>query len=346
MKSPKIVVTGGAGYIGSHTVACLLEQGYEVVIIDNLCNSDKTVLNGIATVTGIAPSLYEIDLRDYDRLQQLFQEHKDIAAVIHFAALKAVGESVEQPLRYYENNLYALINLLRGMQQYRIPNLIFSSSATVYGEPDSLPIEEHHPVKPATSPYGNTKKIGEDIIRDLSKSSEAFQAISLRYFNPIGAHPSGALGERPQGIPNNLMPYITQTAAGLREQLKVFGDDYDTKDGTAVRDYIHVVDLAEAHVNALQRLLQNKQESKFEVFNLGTGHGFTVLEVIHSFEKANGIKLPYCIVGRRPGDVPQTYAATQKANQALNWKAERSLDDMTASAWQWEQQLRGIKANT
>ncbi len=346
MKLPKIAVTGGAGYIGSHTVACLQEQGYEVLIIDNLCNSSKEVLNGIATVTGTAPALYEIDLRDFSRLAQLFQAHSDIAAVIHFAALKAVGESVEQPLRYYENNLYALINLLRCMQQYQVPNLIFSSSATVYGEPDSLPIEEHHPVKPATSPYGNTKKIGEDIIRDVSRANEGFNAISLRYFNPIGAHPSGALGERPQGIPNNLMPYITQTAAGLREELQVFGNDYDTKDGTAVRDYIHVVDLAEAHVKALERLLQNEQDDRFEVFNLGTGNGFTVLEVIHSFEKVNGIKLPYRIVDRRSGDVPQTYAATQKANQALRWKAERGLDDMTASAWQWEQQLRGIKPAT
>ncbi|HKK78658.1 MAG TPA: UDP-glucose 4-epimerase GalE [Phaeodactylibacter sp.] len=342
MKSSKIVVTGGTGYIGSHTAACLLEQGYEVILIDNLSNSDKTVLKGIATVTGVAPALQEIDLRDFSRLEQFFCGEKDIAAVIHFAALKAVGESVEQPLDYYENNLYALINLLRCMQQQQVPNLIFSSSATVYGEPESLPIEEHHPVKPATSPYGNTKKIGEDIIRDVSKSSEGFQAISLRYFNPIGAHPSGALGERPQGIPNNLMPYITQTAAGIRKELQVFGDDYDTKDGTAVRDYIHVVDLAEAHVKAVERLLQNKQESPFEVFNLGTGNGFTVLEVIHSFEKANGIKLLYRIVGRRPGDVLQTYAATQKANQELNWTAKRSLDEMTYSAWQWEQRLRRL----
>lgn len=342
MKSSKIVVTGGTGYIGSHTAACLLEQGYEVILIDNLSSSDKTVLKGIATVTGLEPALQEIDLRDFNRLEQFFREEKGIAAVIHFAALKAVGESVEQPLDYYENNLYALINLLRCMQQQKVSNLIFSSSATVYGEPESLPIEEHHPVKPATSPYGNTKKIGEDIIRDVSKSSEGFQAISLRYFNPIGAHPSGALGERPQGIPNNLMPYITQTAAGIRKELQVFGDDYDTKDGTAVRDYIHVVDLAEAHVKAVERLLQNKQESPFEVFNLGTGNGFTVLEVIHSFEKANGIKLPYRIVGRRPGDVPQTYASTQKANQVLNWAAKRSLDEMTYSAWQWEQRLRRL----
>lgn len=317
-----------------------MEQGYEVILIDNLSNSERDVLRGIAAITGSEPSFREIDMRDGDALDNFFSKNRDIGAVIHFAALKAVGESVERPVYYYQNNLFSMVNLLRCMQKYCIPHLIFSSSATVYGEPDSLPIKEHHPVKPAMSPYGNTKKICEDIISDSARANAWFNAISLRYFNPIGAHPSGKIGELPKGVPNNLMPFITQTAAGIREELLIFGNDYATPDGTAVRDYIHVVDLAEAHVKALERLLQNNQQSNYEVFNLGTGNGFSVLEVIRSFEKTSGLKLPYRMVGRRPGDVEQTYASTELANRELNWSAKRCLDEMTTSAWQWEQRLR------
>ncbi len=284
-----------------------------------------------------------VDMCHEDRLDAFFAECPDIIAVIHFAALKAVGESVHRPVFYYHNNLTALLNLLGCMEKYRVPNLIFSSSATVYGEADSLPIGEQHPVKPALSPYGNTKQICEEIIRDAANVNTGFHAISLRYFNPIGAHESGQIGELPLGVPNNLMPFITQTAAGIREELLVFGDDYDTPDGTAVRDYIHVADLAEAHVKALDRLLEKKQQANYEVFNLGTGKGYSVLEVIRSFEKTSGMKLPFRIVARRPGDVPQMYASTQLANRELGWEARRGLDEMTASAWNWEQQLRGIQ---
>lgn len=339
MKNSRILITGGTGYIGSHTVVSLMEQGYEIAIIDNLSNSEREVLNGIAAITGKSPLLYEIDMRDSNALDHFFSNNRDIGAVIHFAALKAVGESVERPLHYYQNNLFSLVNLLKSMQQYLIPNLIFSSSATVYGEPDGLPIEENHQVKPASSPYGNTKKVGEDIIQDMSRANTWFNAISLRYFNPIGAHESGMIGELPKGVPNNLMPFITQTATGLREELLVFGGDYSTSDGTAVRDYIHVVDLAEAHVKALERLLRKGQKSNYEVFNLGTGSGFSVLQVIQSFEQTSGLKLSYRIVDRRPGDVEQNYACTKLANLELGWKASRSLDEMTASAWKWEQQL-------
>lgn len=291
---------------------------------------------------GKVPTLWEIDMQDRDQLDDFFAKNPDISAVIHFAALKAVGESVAQPLQYYGNNLFSLINLLRCMQDWKIPNLIFSSSATIYGEPDSLPIEEHHPVKPATSPYGNTKKISEDIIRDTAAANAEFNAISLRYFNPIGAHESAAIGELPLGVPNNLMPFITQTAAGMQKELLVFGDDYQTPDGTAIRDYIHVVDLARAHVKAVERLLAKRQKTNYEVFNLGTGMGHSVLEVIHSFEKTSGRKLLYRIVGRRPGDIEQMYASTTLANQELGWKAEKNLDEMTASAWKWEKKIRGV----
>lgn len=312
------------------------------MLLDNLCNSDKNVLKGIEAITGKKLVLHEIDMRDENAMDAFFAEYRDIGAVIHFAALKAVGESVQRPVLYYQNNLASLLNLLRCMEKHRIPNLIFSSSATVYGEPDSLPIEEEHPVKPALSPYGNTKQICEEIIRDTAAVSDWFNAVSLRYFNPTGAHGSGEIGELPLGVPNNLMPFITQTAAGIREELLVFGDDYETPDGTAVRDYIHVVDLAEAHVKALGRLLEKKQKANFEIFNLGTGHGYSVLDVIHSFEKTSGVKLPFRIVARRQGDVPQMYASTRLANRELDWKALRGLDEMTASAWNWEQRVRGL----
>jgi UDP-glucose 4-epimerase len=342
MKEPKILVTGGMGYIGSHTCVCLIEEGYEVVIIDNLCNSSKDTLDGIESITGVRPEFIELDMRDPDLMDSFFDTHLNIRAAIHFAALKAVGESVEKPALYYQNNLYSLINLLRSMQKYGIPNLIFSSSATVYGEADTLPILETHPVKPASSPYGNTKQICEEIMRDTAGIDDQLNVISLRYFNPIGAHESAKIGELPSGIPNNLMPFITQTAAGIRKELMVFGDDYDTPDGTAVRDYIHVVDLADAHVKAVARLINRKQHSNFEIFNLGTGNGFSVLEVIQSFERTSGIKLPYKIVERRAGDVPQMWAATELANKELEWKANRTLDDMTKSSWNWEKYVRKI----
>jgi UDP-glucose 4-epimerase len=336
METKKILVTGGAGFIGSHTALSLMQQGFEPILLDNLCNSDRSVLDGIEAIAGKRPALHEIDMCDASALDAFFSDCPDISAVIHFAALKAVGESVQRPVVYYQNNLGAMLHLLQCMEKYHVPNLIFSSSATVYGEPDRLPIEEEDPVKPALSPYGNTKQICEEIIRDLAAVNDGFSAISLRYFNPIGAHESGLIGERPQGVPNNLMPFITQTAAGLREELLVFGNDYDTPDGTAVRDYIHVVDLAEAHVKALNRLLGQKQKSNYEVFNLGTGKGFSVLQVIQSFEKTTGLKLPFRIVPRRAGDVPQMYASTQKANEELDWTAVRDLDTMTSSAWNWE----------
>lgn len=342
MNTKKILVTGGTGFIGSHTAVSLMEQGYEPVLLDNLCNSQKDVLNGIEAITGKKPHFEKIDLCDASALDAFFADCPDISAVIHFAALKAVGESVEHPVRYYQNNLDALLNLIQCMEKYRVPNLIFSSSATVYGEADTLPIEEQHPVKPPLSPYGNTKQICEEIIRDLAAVSDWLHAVSLRYFNPVGAHASGEIGELPRGIPNNLMPFITQTAAGIRQELLVFGDDYDTPDGTAIRDYIHVVDIAEAHVKALERLLEQKQKSSYEVFNLGTGKGYSVLEVIRSFEKTSGVKLPYRIVARRPGDVPQMYASTTLANRELGWKARHNLDEMTAAAWNWEQRVRGV----
>ena len=342
MRNSKILVTGGTGYIGSHTTISLIEQGYEVILIDNLSNSDIQVIDRIQAITGVRPDFHKIDLKDYQRLDTFFSNHKDITSVIHFAALKAVKESVEQPCNYYRNNLFSLINLIDAMQKHGVRKLVFSSSATVYGVPSQLPLEEHHPVKPALSPYGNTKKICEDIIEDVCKVHPDFEAVSLRYFNPIGAHASGLIGEMPNGIPNNLMPFITQTAVGIRKELLVFGDDYDTSDGTAVRDYIHVVDLADAHIKTLERLLRSEQNSNYEIFNLGTGKGSSVLEVIQSFETMSGIQLPYRIVERRDGDVEQMYASTKLANQALNWKAKYNLDDMTASAWKWETYIRSL----
>lgn len=330
----KILVTGGLGFIGSHTVVELQNQGFDVVIIDNLSNSKIEVLEGITNITGKKPEFYEFDLLNKDKTFQLFAQNK-IDGVIHFAASKAVGESVEKPLMYYENNLGSLINILNGMQLGQCQNIIFSSSCTVYGQADQLPITENAPLKPAESPYGNTKKISEDILTDTTKSTD-LQAIALRYFNPIGAHPSAEIGELPLGVPNNLIPFVTQTAAGIRQQLSVFGDDYPTPDGTAIRDYIHVVDLAKAHIAALKRLLNKENKSPIEFFNVGTGKGSSVLEVIHAFENATGQKLNYKIVGRRAGDITAAYADTSLVNKELDWKTELSLEDALRDAWRWQ----------
>ncbi len=336
----KILVTGGLGFIGSHTVVELQNKGFEVVIIDNLSNSSENVLNGITTITGKKPIFEKLDLRDKERVQDFFVKYDDIEGVIHFAASKAVGESVENPLLYYENNLGVLVYLLQELTKKNKARFIFSSSCTVYGQADVMPITENAPVKPAESPYGNTKQVGEEIIKDTCNVNPSLSAIALRYFNPVGAHPSIEIGELPIGVPQNLVPFITQTGVGLREQLSVFGDDYPTEDGTCVRDYIHVVDVAKAHVIALQRLLEDKNNENYEVFNLGTGKGSSVLEVIHSFENVSGEKLNYKIAARRSGDVIQAYADTQKANEVLGWKAESSLDEAMKSAWDWEQKIR------
>ena len=336
----KILVTGGLGFIGSHTVVELQNEGFEVVVVDNLSNSSLDVLDGIEAITGKKPIFEQFDLRNKPKVQDFFQKHSDVAGVIHFAASKAVGESVEKPLLYYENNLGVLVYILQELKKKGRASFIFSSSCTVYGQADTMPITEAAPVKPAESPYGNTKQVGEEIIRDTCKVNPDLKAIALRYFNPIGAHPSGKIGELPIGVPQNLVPFITQTGIGLREQLSVFGDDYPTEDGTCIRDYIHVVDLAKAHVAALQRLLKGKNESNYEVFNLGTGKGSSVLEVIQSFERVSGEKLNYKIVDRRPGDVIQAYADTKKANEVLGWKAKSSLDDAMKSAWEWEKIVR------
>lgn len=337
----KILVTGGLGFIGSHTVVELQNKGFEVVIIDNLSNSSREVLDGITKITGKKSEFIKMDLRDKADVIDFFKTHKEVSGVIHFAASKAVGESVEKPLLYYENNLGTLVYILQELLKKGESHFIFSSSCTVYGQADELPITESAPVKSAESPYGNTKQIGEEIIRDTCKVKKELQAIALRYFNPVGAHASGEIGELPLGVPQNLIPYITQTAMGMRDQLSVYGDDYPTKDGTAVRDYIHVVDLAKAHVIALQRLIDKKNESNYEVFNIGTGTGSSVLEVIESFEKVTGKKLKYKIVGRREGDVVAAYADTTKANEELGWKAEKTLDEALDSAWKWEQKVRG-----
>lgn len=335
----KILVTGGTGYIGSHTSVELINRGFEVIIIDNLSNSSIDVLDGIKAITGTKPDFHKIDLSDANLTADFFKTQKNIDGIIHFAAYKAVGESVNCPLKYYHNNIFSLINLLRGMHENNIPNFVFSSSCTVYGEPQILPVKETEPVKKAISPYGNTKQISEEIISDFITSNNGFKAILLRYFNPIGAHESGLIGELPLGVPNNLVPYITQTAIGKRAVLNVFGNDYNTPDGTCIRDYIHVCDLAEAHVVALNRMLNDKTKQNCEVFNLGTGHGFSVLEVIQSFEKVTGQKLNYKIVKRRAGDVEKVFADTQLANTELGWKTKRSLDEMMLSAWIWEQNL-------
>lgn len=334
----KILVTGGTGYIGSHTAVELQLQGVEVVIIDNLSNSHIDVVDRITEITGIRPEFHLFDLIDREKTSEFFCNHRDIDGIIHFAAFKAVGESMADPLMYYRNNLESLINILQGMKDNGIKNLVFSSSCTVYGQPDELPVKETSPVKEAWSPYGNTKQMSEQIIR-FAVEAYGLKTIALRYFNPIGAHDSALIGELPLGVPNNLVPFITQTAIGLRPSLSVFGSDYDTPDGTAVRDYIHVVDLAQAHVVAVNRMIGDKGKSDFEIFNLGTGNGFSVLEVIQSFEKMTGQKLNYKIVGRRPGDVEKVWADTAYANTELGWKAVKSLDEMMGSAWKWEQVL-------
>ncbi len=336
----KVLVTGGLGFIGSHTVVELHNAGFEAVIIDNLSNSSISVLDGIEKIIGKKPLFEKIDLREKAAVQQFFAQHKDLVGVIHFAASKAVGESVENPLLYYENNLNTLVYILQELSQIPEANFIFSSSCTVYGQAEKMPITEDASVQPAMSPYGNTKQIGEEIITDTAKVTN-INSILLRYFNPIGAHPSAEIGELPNGVPQNLVPFITQTAMGLRHQLSVYGNDYPTPDGTAIRDYIHVVDLAKAHVVALQRLLNKQNTEKVETFNLGTGTGSSVLEVIQAFEKVSGQKLPYQIVGRREGDITSAYANTDKANTVLGWKAELTLEESLASAWKWEQKIRG-----
>ena len=334
-----ILVTGGLGYIGSHAATLLLEKGYDVVIVDNLSNSRKEILSGIGKITGKKPKVYFEDLKNPAVPEKIMKEN-DIKAVIHFAAYKAVGESVEKPLMYYENNLFSLINTLKEGLNSGVKNFIFSSSCTVYGEPDELPVTEESPVVKAESPYGNTKKVAEEILIDLTNAEKSFNVISLRYFNPIGAHPTALIGELPLGVPNNLVPFITQTAYGIREQLKVFGSDYNTPDGTPIRDYIDIMDLVEAHIVALERLFAAKNESNFEVFNLGTGKGRSVLEVINAFEKATGVKLNYVITDRRPGDVEKIWADPTKANKVLGWKAKRSLEDSLKTAWEWENYYR------
>lgn len=336
----KILVTGGLGFIGSHTVVELQNKGFEVVIIDDLSNSSEKVLDGIVAITGTKPTFEKFDLKEKSKVQDFFKRHSNIAGVIHFAASKAVGESVEKPLLYYENNIGTLVYLLQELSALQKANFIFSSSCTVYGQADKMPITESAPVKEAESPYGNTKQMGEEIIRDTCKVVPALNAIALRYFNPMGAHPSTEIGELPIGVPQNLVPFITQTGAGIREQLSVFGGDYPTADGTCIRDYIHVVDLAKAHVVALERLIASNNDSNYEVFNVGTGTGSSVLEAIQSFERVSGRKLNYKIVDRRAGDITSAYADTTKANTVLGWKAESTLDEAMKSAWDWEQKIR------
>lgn len=336
----KILVTGGLGYIGSHTVVELQQAGFEVCIIDDLSNAQSDVADQIQAISGVQPQFDKLDLRVKADVVDYFERNR-IDGIIHFAASKAVGESVENPLLYYENNLNTLVYLLQACNKHSIHNFIFSSSCTVYGEPDTLPIVEEAPVKPAVSPYGNTKQIAEEILLDTCRAGE-LQCISLRYFNPIGAHPSAKIGELPKGTPQNLVPFITQTAAGLREQLSVFGDDYPTADGSCIRDYIHVVDLAVAHVVALQRLMDGGNQEQYEVFNLGTGRGSSVLEVVNAFESVTGQKLNYQIVDRRPGDVIAVYADTNKAKQVLGWQTERSMEEALRSAWEWERKIRNI----
>lgn len=343
MGKHKILVTGGTGYIGSHTVVELQQQGYEVVIVDNLSNSSIEVLDKIEKITNTRPDFEQFDLANEVLTAGFFQRRADIAGIIHFAAFKAVGESMQKPLNYYRNNIMSLINLLEGMKTIGIPNMVFSSSCTVYGQPDELPVTESAPLKPAFSAYGNTKQMCEDILR-FTTMAHPLRAIALRYFNPIGAHQSALIGELPLGVPNNLVPFITQTAIGKREFLSVYGNDYDTPDGTAVRDYIHVVDLAKAHVIAIERMLGNKGKSDFEVFNLGTGDGYSVLDVIKAFERTSGEKLNYRIVARRPGDIEKVWADTRFANQELGWKAEKGIDEMMESAWKWEKALAGRMA--
>lgn len=336
----KILVTGGTGFIGSHTTVELQNAGYEVVIIDNLSNSNIEVLDGIEKITGTRPAFVKGDCTDIDTLRKLFDEHPGIDGIINFAASKAVGESVEKPIMYYRNNLNILLNLLDLMPVYGVKGFVFSSSCTVYGEPDENPITENAPTKKATSPYGATKQMSEDIIADVIKSGSPIKAILLRYFNPIGAHPSAEIGELPNGVPQNLVPYLTQTAIGIRKELSVFGDDYDTPDGSCIRDFINIVDLAKAHVKALERMLDNKSDEKLEVFNIGTGEGLSVLQLIDAFQRATGVKVPHKIVGRRAGDIEKIWADPKRANEVLGWKAQETIEDTMLSAWNWQKKLR------
>lgn len=336
-----VLVTGGTGYIGSHTVVELLEAGYYVIIVDNLSNSDESVIDGIEAITGIRPDFVKADCRDIETLEKLF-EKGIFDSIIHFAAAKAVGESVEQPLEYYHNNILSLINIISLMRRYNVPNLVFSSSCTVYGQPEVLPATEQTPRLEAESPYGNTKRICEDIIRDSVKAYGSINAIALRYFNPIGAHPSALIGELPRGIPNNLLPYVTQTAAGIREVLSIFGDDYNTPDGFCIRDYIDINDLAAAHVAALERMICGKMKENFEVFNIGTGRGVSTMEIVKTFEKVNGLSLNYRITGRRAGDIEAMWADPSYANEELGWYARKSLYETLRSAWKWQQRLCGV----
>ena len=341
----RILVTGGTGYIGSHTAVELMQQGYDVTIVDNLSNSSIDVLDGIAEIVGRKPDFANVDCGNFMDLDQVFKQYPDIEGVIHFAASKAVGESVEKPLLYYRNNLGSLVTLLEVMRLHGVKNLVFSSSCTVYGQPDAehLPVDEMAPIQKALSPYGNTKQINEEIICDEAHADKTLNATILRYFNPIGAHPSALIGELPNGVPQNLLPFITQTAAGLRPELKVFSNDYNTPDGSCIRDYIYVVDLAKAHVKAIDRMLNAKDRQQVEVFNLGTGTGLSVLTLINEFEAATGVKIPYTIVGRREGDIEQVWAAPEKANKILGWKADTPIRDVLASAWKWEKHIRNIQ---
>ena len=338
----KILVAGGTGYIGSHTTVELQNAGYEVVIIDDLSNSNMEVLDGIERITGVRPAFVKLDLKDKEGTRKALEAHPGIDGVILFAASKAVGESVQQPLKYYRNNITTLINILELMPEFGMKGIVFSSSCTVYGQPDPefLPVTESAPIKPALSPYGNTKQINEEIIQDTIHAGAPFKSIILRYFNPIGAHPTAEIGELPNGVPQNLIPYLTQTAMGIRKELSVFGDDYNTPDGSCIRDYINVVDLAKAHVIAMDRMLENKSDEKVEIFILGTGNGVSVLELINTFEKATGVKVPHKIVGRREGDIEKVWANPEKANTVLGWKAVETLEDTLKSAWNWQVKLR------
>lgn len=337
----KILVTGGCGYIGSHTTTLLLQNGYDVVVVDNLSNSKKEVLSAIEEITGKKLSFYEINCNDASAMDRLFSEHPDIQGVIHFAASKAVGESVEKPLMYYHNNINSLIVLLQTMLKHRVEALVFSSSCTVYGQPEHLPVTEETPVLPATSPYGNTKKINEDIIKDTIRSSSGLRAMILRYFNPIGAHPSALIGEEPLGVPQNLIPFLTQTAAGIRSQLSVFGSDYNTPDGTCIRDYIDIMDLAEAHIISIHKLIAEAEAfpQGYEIVNVGTGHGESVLGLIHAFEKSTGVKVPHRLADRRAGDIEQIWADATKAEKFLGWKAQTPIEETLKSAWAWQMHL-------
>lgn len=341
MSKETVLISGGAGYIGTHTAVALVEAGYDIVIIDNLSNSEASAIEGVEKILGRKVTFEQVDTCDKAALRGVFERHS-FNTVIHFAAYKAVGESMTEPLKYYQNNLVSFMNIVEMMKDFGRPNVLFSSSATVYGEAGTLPVTETTPRQPATSPYGNTKQIAEDILHDCCRAYAGLYGIALRYFNPIGAHPSALIGELPRGVPNNLVPYITQTAAGIRECLSVFGNDYDTPDGSCLRDFIDVVDLAKAHVAAVDRMTGRHMDAKYEIFNVGTGRPVSVLELITGFERVNGLKLPYKIVGRRDGDVPAVWADTTRANEVLGWKAERTLDETLASAWAWEKHLRNL----